>query len=185
MTSGLTYNDELHEYRWHGEIVPSVTQVLKEAGLIDDSFFTEDGKNRGIAFHEALHYEIHNDLDMNSVHEIIQPFIQAWLKFRSDTSFSPLIEHCEKPRLNSLFKYAGKPDVVGFMNGSLILLDAKTGTSKTADLQTAAYEQLDELRELGLRRFSLQLTKQATYKLTEHKNPNDFLRFCSFLSCKK
>ena len=182
MTSGLTYNDELHEYRWHGTVVPSVTQVLKRAGLVDDRFFNEDGKNRGIAFHQALHYDLHNDLDMSSVHERILPYVQAWQHFRKTCSFSPILEHCEKPRLNTLFKYAGKPDAVGLLGGQLAVVDAKTGTTQNADLQTAAYAELDELREMNLKRFTVQLFPNGTFKLKEYTSPNDYLRFFALLS---
>lgn len=47
----LTYDDNRHEYRLDGVLVPSVTQALKLAGLIDLRWFTADDAALGTAVH--------------------------------------------------------------------------------------------------------------------------------------
>jgi hypothetical protein len=51
--SGLTYDDATHTYKLDGVVVPSVTQVLTAAGVIDNRWFTEEATHRGQLVHVA------------------------------------------------------------------------------------------------------------------------------------
>ena len=53
MASELTFDEEKHEYRLDGEVLPSVTGILREMGFVDDTYFTEDSAARGTAVHRA------------------------------------------------------------------------------------------------------------------------------------
>ena len=55
MISGevLSFDPITHQYRLDGERVPSVTQVLSVCGLIDDTWYTEESRQRGQAIHLA------------------------------------------------------------------------------------------------------------------------------------
>ena len=55
MTSSdtFTFDPDTHQYWVGGEKVLSVTQILKTCGLIDDTWYTEKGRQRGQAVHLA------------------------------------------------------------------------------------------------------------------------------------
>ena len=78
----LTFDEEKHEYRWKGIIVPSVTQIINEwchvRGFyvntfnpricIDEEVFDER-REEGKAIHLVLKLEILNTLDWTSLAE--------------------------------------------------------------------------------------------------------------------
>jgi len=48
----MIFNAGRHEYSDNGIIIPSVTQILKAAGVFDDRFYNEEARERGSAVHE-------------------------------------------------------------------------------------------------------------------------------------
>jgi hypothetical protein len=169
---GLAFEEEQHEYRWHGAILPSVTTVLKSAGIIDTTHFSEASRIRGQHVHEAAHYFDEGDLELESLRPEIQPYVAAYIKFRQESGFYPLLS---EQRLHYRSAFAGTLDRVGWLNNRMVLFDIKTGgLPKWASLQTAAYDMaLEEMIRLGEiqldrfpeARFALQLSEDGRYKL--------------------
>src|SRR6185369_17788774 len=90
----LRFNAETHEYFLGDRLVPSVTQVLKTAGFINDQSYSEEGSNRGAAVHKACEYLDRDELDWDSLHSTIRPYVKAYRRFKDQTGFLPeLIEH--------------------------------------------------------------------------------------------
>lgn len=178
----LVFDKESHTYRLGDRVIVSVTQAIVRAGLIDTRWFTEESRIRGTAVHEAVFYDIHNDLHVDSLHPVIEPYVRAWFAFKKDSRFSAIKELCEIRQWHPLYDYCGTPDIVGVLNGRIWLVDIKTGDCPTARYQTAAYREFPRIRALSPRRASLRLYPNGTYKLIPHADDvNDFAVFLDAL----
>jgi len=56
-----------HKFTMGGTTIPSVTQILKSEGWIDDRWYTEDGRKRGTNFHLATEWLDKGILDWTTV----------------------------------------------------------------------------------------------------------------------
>lgn len=179
----LKFDSEKHQYTFNGEVVASVTQILKAGGIIDDRWYTEESRARGTAVHETAFLYLQNDLDFESIHPIVKPYFDAFLKFMADTKFKPMIQLCEVPQYNPFSNYAGTPDMVGILNGRPALVDLKTGDAKqSARYQTAAYADMPAIKVYSPDRFDLRLFPDGKYKLNAHRDSSDLNTFLSCLN---
>ena len=177
----LIFDKENHIYTLNGTKLFSVTQSLVQSGLIDTRWFTDEGRDRGKAVHEAIYLDLHNDLYVDGLHEIIRPYLDAWFKFKTEMRFKPILELCELKQFHPIYMYAGTPDSVGLLNGRHVLIDWKTGDASTAHLQTAAYKEFPRIKPYNPDRLSLRLYKTGKYKLIKHDDQDDFYNFLSNL----
>lgn len=145
---------------------PSVTEVLKLAGLIDDQWFTEHSAWRGSVVHKCCEYEDFEDLDEGSVDERIAGYLEAWRKFKRETGYQPV--STEKIVRDDNLRIIGRLDGVGEMAGEVMaVVDRKTGAvSKATALQTAAYTACLE-KPLMYRRFAVALKSDGKYSMIE------------------
>ena len=139
----LTFNEDGHEYRWHGAVVPSVTQILDAEGISDFSKVPKDrldaAAELGTAVHLATLYDDQGELDEASVTDLVRPRLDAWRWFRQVYRFVPKFREA---RLYSPHGFAGTVDGVGTLNGTsqIVLIDIKTGVkTRAVRPQTAAY----------------------------------------------
>lgn len=169
-----TFDPITHTFRINGVPVPSVTQALKGVGIIDDRWYTEEARERGIAVHSACQYLDEECLDWETVSPEILPYVEAYQKFKDESGFVPAM--IEEPVFNQVYFYGGILDRTGLLNGKPILLDLKSGDPEPwADLQTAGY--LGCL-VLPHHRYTLRLFPEGRYKLSdERKDPNDLRLF--------
>lgn len=160
-----------------GERLKSVTQIIVQDGLVDPTFFTEAGRIRGTAVHHAVFLDVDGDLQEEALHPMIAGYFKGWTKFKRDTRFSPVRELCEEPQYHPVHRYAGKPDIVGILNGRHCLIDIKSGDAKVAKIQTAAYQQFPMIKALNTTRFDLRLYADGKYRLNLHNDTNDWFIF--------
>ncbi len=162
-----------HSYRIDDVLVPSVTQALTEAGLIDYSFLRADEREvvlaRGRRVHLATQFDDDNDLDFDSVPAADQMFVIAWRKFRATTGF--VVIESEKRVGSSLYGYAGTLDVAGYFPTAPhapVIVDKKTGHAEWwTRIQTAAYAAcLSEPRKY--RRICVELHADSTFAVPAH-----------------
>lgn len=138
----LTFNDDLHEYRYDGKVIPSVTQIIKEAGLSDFGMVNPDLLLRAINFGKAVHKVIELDfkrtLDLESIDANIAPYLSAWDKFVKDFQYKP---SCFEFRsMNEVLRIGYCIDSVGVIGEHSAMVDVKTGSPKPADIiQVCAY----------------------------------------------
>lgn len=107
----LEFIEDIHRYRFRGTILPSVTTILKDEGFIDTSFYNEYGRTRGTYVHKARYLDDCGELDEDSIDPAIEPYLQAWRKFRAESGFTPIIS--EVPMVCTSLLYAGTPDAIG------------------------------------------------------------------------
>jgi hypothetical protein len=161
----VVYHDGTHTYMVDGRVVPSVTQILADQRLIDLTWYTPDGRERGTAVHKAIANQCRGALCFNN--KELEPYLEAYNNFQKDCDWVPeIIEQSMGCRF-----YAGTPDQIGKLNKKPAVLDIKTGgITPAVALQLVAYE---KLYEKPLKRFSLQLTETGRYILDEHKDKKD------------
>ena len=98
----LEFFSDRHEYRLDGQTIPSVTQILKAAGLVDFGNAPQDriefAGRRGTLGHAACQYWDEDDLDLDSLDPQIIKYVVAWKNFRKDHGHLEIIEteqqHC-------------------------------------------------------------------------------------------
>jgi hypothetical protein len=180
--SELIFQEEGHKYIYEGREVPSVTQIIQAAGLVDFSHVhkavLEQASDFGTKVHEATALFDKGELDVFTLDPGIAPYLEAWKKFRGDTGIC--ISIIEEPAFNKQFGFAGTPDRVGMIHSARTVIDIKTGALlPAAAVQTAAYALLCAPIK---RRMSVQLLGDGTYKAVEHQDSTDLNVFRSCLS---
>ena len=168
---GLTFDPETHTYRMEGEIIPSVTQILKDVGLIDTTFFSPEHAERGTRIHEATVFWDETGMDDDTLPEEWTGYLSAWKKFREETGFVP--SHIEQAFCSDQ-GYAGTVDRIGKTHKiNPLLLDIKTGPSQPWHrLQLAAYALLVK-RELNIPiwdMWGVHLRKDGIYAVESYKS---------------
>lgn len=186
----LTFDQENHAYKWHGEPVPSVTQLLKEFGLIDFSHVPKDRlefkRSLGSAVHYAIDLMEQDDLDEESLNEEIRPYVEAYKHFREITGFEP--RQTENRLYSKKWRFAGTLDQQGIHFSNIgdeeSIIDYKCTWKLHASCgpQLQAYKMLyEENYKVKIKRlFGLQLKPTGHYDLVEFKDPNDKQ---DFLAC--
>src|SRR5690348_3630869 len=195
---GLTYRDDIHEYRYRDAVVPSVTQVLAPLSAIEyrgvDAAVLERAATLGKAVHKLIELDLRNDLDVDSLGDELQPYYTAWRSFLAASGFVCKLSECRV--FSKRYHYAGTLDLFGTLNAEAALIDAKrtAAVPRIAGPQTAAYE--CALRESHpdvvsqcasgpgegrIDRYALHFTSDAKWRLVPFREKRD-LRV--FLSCQ-
>lgn len=169
-----------HIYSFAGVKIPSVTQILEGAGLVDYAGIPKEtldyAAKRGTAVHMASVFFDQDDLDPDSVDPQVAKYLAGWKKFREDHSFK--IIESERAHLGTLdgMLYGMTVDrVVELGNGNAAILDIKCSTKvhRWTGVQLAGYA-------IGLcsgdlpaafRKLAVQLRPDCTYKLYEYNDP--------------
>ena len=141
----LSFTAAGHEYRVDGTLVPSVTQLLDDAGLTPDYSVVpvavlEHARTRGIHIDQCCDLLDADDLDWRSVHPEAAPYVEAWLRFREYEGFTPLA--AQVPLYHPAYGYAGTADCLGVLPGGRPVIVERKATAKmspTYALQTAGY----------------------------------------------
>lgn len=164
------FDSESHIYKLEGTPIPSVTQVLAEAGLVDSRWFSEFSRWRGSAVHLACWFDDQNDLDESTVEPGLMGYVDAYRLFRDEYKFRP--STIEEPRYHPTFRFAGTVDRTGTIQDSakLTILDLKSGVPLPVyRVQLAAYALLvDPLKPFECERMALYLGKDGKYKAVPH-----------------
>jgi hypothetical protein len=166
----IQFDEATHTYTVEGVKYPSVTEILKEMGLIDTSWFTPEGCVRGQYVHQIIEWSINEELDTYSVDPLLTGYLEAWERFTADTGWWPILT--EHRMASEVYHFAGTADQIGlFSNNQRAIIDIKSGAvSPCTPLQLSGYE---ILYGQPCKRFALQLHDNGTYKLTEYKDRGD------------
>jgi hypothetical protein len=174
--------------------LPHVTDVLRDAGLVDTKWFTQEGRDRGTAVHLATQYLDEGRLDEDSLDPTVRPKVQAYRLFKQQCK--PQIIEVELHVRSETFGYCGTLDRYLYMDKEWGILDIKLGgESPWHGVQLAAYKAaLDDRlgaktpdpmspdRPLStIRRYSLYLDDTG-YKLIPRTNRNDWKVFIAALT---
>lgn len=169
----LTFDPTTHTYTLDGQVVPSITQVLREAGLIEATG-DERALTRGSEVHRFCRLLDEDALDWADVPEAYAGYVRAWEQFRAATHLD--IEAAEIPVASVLHRFAGRPDRIGRTPMGKFIVEIKTGRpAPWAALQTAA-QALAETEQSGeavMRRWAVWLKPEGAYSVIPHEDRND------------
>lgn len=185
----ISFNEERHEYRINGYLVPSVTTIIKPIISLGGMAYVREYKRQiGKALDTAITLWEKQDLDIDTVDSAVLPFFEAWIKFKQETGFRVLLN---QPIVYSKkLRFAGTPDLIGTrMFDSDVpdeLIDTKCTWAMDAAtaIQTAAYC-IAAHESLGLkikRRTGVQLLRDGTYRAFPYTDQNDEHIFRSLLN---
>ena len=156
----LAYNDDRHEYRLHGKLLPSVTHILGDMmpGWKAGQWYLDRGK----AVHAAAAMILRGQAFEHD--PVIAGQVAACRRFVRE--WAPRTLDVEKPVYSERYKYAGTLDAIVECDGVVYILDWKASFSKSLPLQLAAYALAnDEMHGTNIRRgIGVQLTEDGTYR---------------------
>lgn len=183
--SKFEFDQKTHTYRLEGKIIPNVTSLIQEGGLLDFSNVPKDRleykKVLGLAVDYACDLWERDNLDETSIDHRIKPYFEAYRKFRELSGFEPDLEKCQVPLYSKKWKFAGTNDLLGSLDGKTVIIDRKCtwAVYPAGGPQTYAYKILAEENYKGIKiskRFALKLNPVGNFDdLKEHefKDPND------------
>ncbi len=182
----LTFDADKHQYRLDGKPIPSVTQILKSAGMISFDSVPRDvldaAAKFGTAVHLATELADRGTLDHDALDPALAPYLQAWRDFVSD--HAARIDGIEGRVCSHRWLCAGTYDRVMTIGRKRILADLKTSValSPAVGPQTAAYAAMfEELTAIKIReRWAIRLTADG-YRVTVLKDKSDLNVFLSAL----
>lgn len=175
----FSFDPESHIYTLDGKVLPSVTEILKEAGLLAYAGPAEYQRLRGTYIHRATELIDIAMLDWEGLDKSLRPYCDAYVRFLEETRFAP--EMSERSLYHPGLLYAGTIDRVGILDGRHVLIDIKTGFPHPAtDLQLAAYYELIRPHVRVARCLALYLRGDGSYGLAE--TPDVHASFDIFLS---
>jgi hypothetical protein len=118
--------------------LPRVTEILKAAGLIDTTYMTDQGRDRGVAVHLSCQFYDEGTLDYSSITPEIEGYLRAYDAWKRDSGIEQ-IEWIERTLVDPQGRYKGTPDRV-LIARPRRLIDLKSGAPMDwHQVQLAAY----------------------------------------------
>lgn len=180
----LEFDEAEHRYFVDGSELPSVTTILRRAGLVDFSYCTEYARERGSAAHRAIHFEMQDDLDWSRLSHTLAPYVTAARQCVTDLQCE--IVAVERRVWHPTYRYAGTLDILVRQGGRLTLIDWKTGDPPPATaLQLAGYAEAYEVESGGEKirlRYACRLFPDGKYALTPYTDRQDFRVFAAAIT---
>lgn len=188
----LAFDPGPHEYRWRGQRVPSVTQLLDRlhsfAGIPMEVL--DAAKRRGSYVHDMCDADDMDDLADPEAELAGQygGYLRAWRRFRAD--YGPNWDATEERGYSERFGFAGTLDNRGTLakfGACKWVIDKKTSAQihPVWGMQLAAYRQIvaerDPMRIMD-RRATVRLANDGTYRFDEWMDPGDWPAFQSLLT---
>lgn len=185
MNNNIVFNEELHEYRVGGILTPSVSQILKANGLMDNFRHNETSLSNGSAVHKALELHDKGILDTTDLDPRLKKCILLWENFKKSVGIKS-VPQVEK-QVNYGVLFAGTIDrVVELNTGKSMILDFKSGNPQAwSALQTAGYALAYDPRNfINYERCCVKIhwdLDRAIYK--PYHDKNDYNTFLAMATC--
>lgn len=174
----LTCTDD-HRYFLGDRELAGCTTTLKRLGLIDTSFYTDEGLVRGTEVHRRIR-ELLMGRTLTHADEL-RGYVHAAQKYLADSHLEVL--HVELELYDEALGIAGTPDVIAVTTPGggrfrYVIPDWKTGgVERWHGIQLAVYEHLARTRGLveGLcDRLTVHLKDDGTYSTQPYKDRRDW-----------
>lgn len=140
--------DQDHIYRVNRKIVPGVSSLLMEVGLIDENVIRFADPSLGSAVHKACELDDNGVLDFDSCQPDVHARLDQWRRFMNDGEFEV---YANEKSLYSKLGFCGTPDrILAIPGKGYFLADIKTSNvrSISTKVQLAFYKRLVE-EEIG------------------------------------
>lgn len=169
----ITFDPETHKYLSDGYPVPGVNEVLEEMGFgidIPESLIPmfEYKTEIGTSVHKAIELDIKNDLDEESIPELMG-YVKA---FRKWVISEDVVIVDSEMILESNTGYCGRGDLDVLINGITAYVDIKTsnGKPRVNRLKTAAYNLILGNQKRGC----LYVAEDGEFDWDEHTEAEDY-----------
>jgi len=166
------FDEANHLYYVGAALIPGVTNVLQDCGIIDYSMIPDGVRTmaleRGRFVHALCQFDDEGTLDPATVDPKLEGYLAAWRRFRGEIHVTlKLAEHrgyCEK------YGYAGTLDGMGSLtNAGDTIIEIKTNIAPAwAAYQTAAYANFFP-SPAKYRRMAVELHKDGTFGIHEYR----------------
>lgn len=182
----LTFDADTHTYRWDGEVVPSVTQLLRP--LMDFSHVRPDVLDAAAAFGTAVHKACEladlDQLDEDELDPALAPYLAGWRKFCREHECR--WDAIERTVFHKDLRYAGTLDRAGQVDGAHSIVDIKSGSAlmPTTGPQLAAYARAHDPNGALFRRFAVRLFPDG-YELKQYTSALDWPTFASLVTVRQ
>src|SRR3990167_2299028 len=168
----LTFREDIHEYRHDDVIIPSITQIIQEMGLIGDYQPDPWYLERGKLVHLACEYLDKWCLDWDSVDPEIKPRVEAYQKFKEDYKFVPRM--IEQPVHSHRLNVACTPDREGYIEHHPAVIEIKNGGRQKwhrlqLSIQYICIMEESETIPVMAYRYTLELKCDGAYKFMRFK----------------
>ena len=170
-----------------GEELPSVTAVtdiLMDFSRIDPAVL-EQKRMLGQAVHKACELYDKNDLDFSTVDDAVAPYLEAWIKFLTETKFK--ITAIEQKVWSRKYHFAGTLDRTGILKKAQTVLDIKiiSVMGPPVGIQLAGYEKAARESDILpptriVWRHGIQLKPNGKYQIEPYTDRGDWN---TFLAC--
>lgn len=177
MSSELRFDSTTHTYTVDGRRVPSVTQVLELAGLVDKTWFTDFGRDRGTYVHQMLELDDQGDLDEGALDPQLVPHLTAWRACCA--AGRAAWTHIEHRMADATVGVAGTADRIGTFAGALTIADIKSGHPEDyIAIQLGGYAYLAELTGTvpsakRVKRIGVFVRGDGSYRVIEYADRSD------------
>lgn len=134
-----------------GETFPHITGMLKDAGLVDDRWYTDESSDRGHYVHTlTAQYDL-GAIDREDLIQVDSPY-KGWLVAHVEAMnlIRPQWVSVEEPRVHPVFRYGGRPDRYGRVYGAMANCELKSGDPEPAHAIQLALQNLLLEPEVGL-----------------------------------
>lgn len=163
----LAFDGSVHTYRLNGQIIPSVTTLMKP--LSDDFYRTVDPEvlhraaQRGTAIHNAI--ENYMEFGIRDIPPQYSGYLEAFLQWWESRKPEPLA--MEGRVYHKILRYAGTADLICIINGRLTLVDYKSSAQvneKLCAVQLEGYDRAFESHGIKIDdRLILHLSRDGEY----------------------
>ena len=178
----MTFNSDKHEYEVDGELMPSVSEIIRfiSREVYGDvtQYVLDNAADRGTRVHNATQMlDVVHDVECD---EDIVPYVQAYVDFLK--KYNPKWDLIEHSFYNPECKYCGTIDRYGELEGKKTIVDIKTSSS----IQKVLHGAQLNLYRMGLvangygveRTIILQLTKDGKYKIVDEEQDDEIAIAC-------
>lgn len=166
-----------HAYRIGDVRVPSITQLLKMSGHVDDRYYTEESRQRGTAVHELTKDFDLGALTLPSLDSLHRGYVLGYIA--ACEALKPEWDQIEEPDVHPTFRFGGRPDRLGTVMRRRSVGEVKSGAkAQSHAIQTALQAILISWRwgvspELW-QRLCIYVRRTGRFSVEVHDNPRDF-----------
>ncbi len=171
MIKGLTFDEARHQFFYQGDLVPSVTHILKDLGFYGSNsrFWTEEGRDRGSAIADAIDQDVRGVLDKGSLGLDNQPYFEAYQMWRHECRIKKIYSS-EEIVFSKRYGFAGILDLRCRHKDLMSIVEIKTGSpEKWHSIQVKGYSLAHGKHA---ETYLLYLKKNGSYKFTQTAEPD-------------
>ncbi len=173
LESGVQFDEISHVYTFEGQIIPSVTTLMKPLSKTVyadvDPVTLEAAARKGTIVHNAI--ENWMKFGIEDIADEQRNYFDAYKKYEDEKK--PKLLYSEVRLFHKYLRYAGTADSICEIDGKTYIVDYKTTANLNPMLtrvQLEAYKQAVE--NMGVKvqgKAIVQLKKDGTYKFEEHE----------------